>query len=32
VSADERRRFLAYFAAQIRDLPEGGSLRVEVVE
>jgi hypothetical protein len=32
MSADERRRFLAHFAAQIRDLPEGGSIRIEVVE
>lgn len=28
----ERRRFLAQLAAQIRDLPEGGQLRFEVVD
>jgi hypothetical protein len=32
VSADERRRFLADFAAQIRDLPDGAEFDFKVVE
>jgi hypothetical protein len=32
VSADERRRFLADFAAQIRDVPDGGEIEIEIVE
>jgi hypothetical protein len=32
ISADERRRFLADFAAQIRDVPEGGKIVVTLGE
>jgi hypothetical protein len=32
VSADERRRFLADFAAQIRDVPDGGKIEFKIVD
>jgi hypothetical protein len=32
ISADERRRFLADFAAQIQDVPDGGQIRFEVTD
>jgi hypothetical protein len=32
ISAGDRRRFLAYFAAQIRDVPEGGRIGIQFVE
>jgi hypothetical protein len=32
ISADERRRFLAHFAAHIRDVPDGGKIMFEIGE
>jgi hypothetical protein len=32
VAAEERRRFLADFAAQIRDVPDGGEIEIKWVE
>lgn len=29
ISTDERRRFLAYFSAQIRDVPDGGEVVIQ---
>jgi hypothetical protein len=32
VPADERRRFLADFAAQIRDVPDGGKIELKILD
>jgi hypothetical protein len=32
ISADERRGFLADFAAQIRDVPDGGEIRFRILK